>query len=194
MSQDVSGGWREEREYTGLERATGYDDEDLLDYPQTDAGQGERMAEELAFQKAYQERIDAEDEMENQLFQLQHEIEREYHENDTTFVYGILDQEIFPALVVKDDRAYASDEWYQEKSENMVPLEGMFKGTNQEEDLLSSLGRDMASEMPSEVREQAEELVPDENIMEQVDEEVSRELEGLYLFPATSSEDYWGTF
>lgn len=194
MSQDASGGWRDEREHAGLDRATEYDDEDVLDYPQTDAGQGERMGDELAFQRAYQERIDAEEELESQLFQLQHEVEQEYHENNTTFVYGILDQEVFPALVVKDDQAYASEEWYCEKSEDMVPLEGMVRGTNQEQDILGSLGMGMASEMPAQVREQAEDLIPEEDIMEQVDEEISRELEGLYLFPVTSSEDYWGTF
>lgn len=194
MSKDASGGWRDEREHAGLGRATGYDDEDVLGYPQTDTGQGERMGDELAFQKAYQDRVDAEEEMESQLFQLQHDIEREHHENDTTFVYGILDQEIFPALVVEDNQAYASEEWYQHKSENMLSLEAMVKGSNQEESILSSLGMGMDSEMPPELKEQAEELVPDEDIMQQVDEEISRELEGMYLFPVTSSEDYWSTF
>lgn len=194
MTEDASGGWREEREHVGLDRSTDYDDADALDYPQTDAGQRERMGDELVFQNAYQERNNAEDELENRLFQLQHAIEREYHENDTTFVYGILDHEVFPALVVTDDQAYASEEWYQEKSEDMTPLEEMVEGTNQDQNILDSLGRGMSSEMPEAVREQAEDLVPEDDIMEQVDEEISRELEGMYLFPVTSSDDYWDSF
>lgn len=194
MSQDASGGWRDERAHLGLPRATEYDDPETLDYPQTDQGQADQMDYEVAFQRAHQERVDAEEEMESQLFQLQGEIETAYHEKDTTFVYGILDQEVFPALVVQDDQAYASEEWYQENSEHMVPLEGLVRGTNQEESILSSLGMGMASEMPPQIREQAEKLIPEEDIMEQVDREISRELEGMYMFPVTSSEEYWSTF
>lgn len=194
MSKDASSGWRDERQHLGLSRATGFDDGETLGYSQSDEGQKQQMDYELSFQKAYQDKVDAEEEMESQLFELQHEVERAYHEEGTAFVYGVLDQEIFPALVIQDNEAYASEEWYQEKSEDMIPLEGLIKGSNQEETLLGALGMGMSSRMPRHLREQAEEHIPDEDIMSQVDEEISRELEGMYMFPVTSSEEYWSTF
>jgi hypothetical protein len=122
---------------------------------------------------------------EQKLNELQLEVEREFHEEGNLVAYGILEDEIFPAFVMpSEDIAYADEEWFYEKSEEMVDPEYFLEDS---EALDSEILEGMKIGMPEGLANYAERVL---DRVDQVDQYDFTEASGTYIMPKLSAEQY----
>jgi len=166
----------------------GWDEIQDQNFEPDNSGQIEESIEELNADFLAEEKTKLEEEREKTdiLNSIQARVELEFHENDNTIIYGIIDDEIFPAIVEPSgDGSYASEDWVENKSEHMTDLQ-FFKDRSNAE--IGNIGYGMTVDMPEGLTNYAEAIV--DEVEGEFDEHDWPEANGTYIMPILSEERY----
>ncbi|MFB6190549.1 MAG: hypothetical protein ABEJ91_03165, partial [Candidatus Nanohaloarchaea archaeon] len=126
------------------------------------------------------------EETEEALFSLQIEVEREYHERGNVFMFGIEDNEIFPAVVrPENDTAYAREEWVSRSESMMDPQAAISRSSNWQD--LEELLAGIRYEMPEGLENRAGKLMEKAGVD---GDRMHQDVEGTYLLPMLDEDRY----
>lgn len=168
-------------EWGELQDSNPFGEPDETDQPR------ERKLEELNadFLAEEKKKTDVKRDKTNILNSIQARIEKEFHEEGNTIIYGILEDEIFPAIIQPSgDGLYASREWFNYK-EHMDDFQ-IFKDISNAD--IGDIRVEIAEDMPEGLDNYAEAIL-DKSEGDFEDYEWS-EAGGTYLMPILSEEEY----
>jgi hypothetical protein len=134
------------------------------------------------------------------LYRLQQEVEKEFQDKGNFIAYGILEDEIRPAVVKpSEDEVYVYEEWLNDKPEDMIGTEEFLEGSKAKEPEVEALRTGILEGMKIGFSQDVNVGVPEglrnyvEGVLDRVEGADSyefTELDETYLMPKLSADQY----